>query len=371
MATELYLGLISGTSADGIEAVVAEFSGTRFLGLRGHHHHAYPAELRAALLSLSLDLPARAPAAWAALDQAIAASFADAANALLGSRGLSSSAIRALGSHGQTVFHDGPRGLTTQLGDPSLIAARTGITTIADFRRADLAHGGQGAPLVPAFHHALFASAGEARVGLNLGGIANVTLLPDSDQAQVRGFDTGPANGLMDEWMLARLGTGYDADGRCAATGRIIAPMLAQLLDDPYFRLPPPKSTGRDYFRLRWVAERWPTLDGLDTADVMATLCELSAASIADAILEHQPQTRQVLACGGGTRNPVLMARIAARLPGTTVTTTDSIGLDAQCVEAAAFAWLAMRHELGLPGNLPAVTGARRAVVLGGRYPAA
>jgi anhydro-N-acetylmuramic acid kinase len=268
------------------------------------------------------------------------------------------------------VFHDtsAQPWATQQLGDPSRIAARSGIATVADFRRKDVALGGQGAPLVPAFHHALFASADEARCALNIGGIANVTLLPDADAARVRGFDTGPGNGLMDEWSERHLGRAYDADGAFAASGRCNGPLLQALLADPYFNRPPPKSTGRGYFQLAWVERRFPALASLAPADVQATLAELTTRSIAADILAHQPDTRRVLVCGGGGRNGYLMQSLRAALPACTVQPSDDYGLDAGWVEAAAFAWLAMRTLEGLPGNLPGVTGASRPAVLGGIF---
>lgn len=366
----LVLGLMSGTSMDGIDAVLAGFEDGRFKGLRATHHLAYAAPLRARLLQVARSDAALSLRELATLDIAVADRFAEAALGLLAGAGIEPGAVSAIGSHGQTVFHDtsAQPWATQQLGDPSRIAARTGIATVADFRRKDVALGGQGAPLVPAFHHALFASDGEARCALNLGGIANITLLPGMDAAQVRGFDTGPGNGLMDEWCERHLGQPYDADGAYAASGRCHEGLLRTLLEDPYFAQPPPKSTGRGYFQLSWLEQRFPMLDTLAPADVQATLAELTVRSIAADILAHAPETRRVLVCGGGARNGYLMRRLGAALPGCVVQPSDDYGLDAGWVEAAAFAWLAMRTLAGLPGNLPGVTGASRLAVLGGIF---
>jgi len=366
----LVLGLMSGTSMDGIDAVLAEFDRGRFKGLRATHHLHYPAALRGRLLQVARSDAALSLRELATLDTAVADHFADAALGLLAAAGIEAAAVSAIGSHGQTVFHDtsAQPWATQQLGDPSRIAARSGITTVADFRRKDVALGGQGAPLVPAFHHALFASADEARCALNIGGIANITLLPDAAAARVRGFDTGPGNGLMDEWSERHLGRAYDADGAFAASGRCNEALLQALLADPYFNQPPPKSTGRGYFQLAWVEQRFPALASLALADVQATLAELTTRSIAADILAHQPDTRRVLVCGGGARNGYLMQSLRAALPGCTVQPSDDYGLDAGWVEAAAFAWLAMRTLESLPGNLPGVTGASRLAVLGGIF---
>ncbi|PPE71822.1 anhydro-N-acetylmuramic acid kinase [Solimonas fluminis] len=370
---EYFIGLMSGTSMDGIDAAVCAFDDSlpepRFQGVQAHAAGHYPAPLRERLLTLQRTVPQLSLRELAELDRDVARAFADAAGAALAAAGLPPGAIRAVGSHGQTVFHD-PAGTcgSIQLGNPSLVAQRLGITTVADFRRADVAAGGQGAPLVPAFHHALFARADRPRVALNLGGIANITLLPGADASDVSGFDTGPANGLMDEWAERQLGRAYDEDGRFAASGRLHPELLEALLGDPYFAAPPPKSTGRGDFHLDWLRHRYPGLDGLAPADVQRTLCELTARTVADAIRRHGPRTQEVLACGGGTRNPLLMERLRALLAPMALGTTAGAGLDPQHVEAAAFAWLAMRTMRGLPGNLPAVTGAERPVILGGIY---
>jgi anhydro-N-acetylmuramic acid kinase len=367
--TELYLGLMSGTSMDGVDAVLGEFDDGRFVRVVATRARRYPAALRAALLKLQREKPALTLDSLARLDNGVARTFAAAAAALLRHSGHAAADVRALGSHGQTVFHD-PRGAhaTVQLGNPALIATATGITTVADFRRADVALGGQGAPLAPAFHHALFADAGEPRCVVNIGGIANVTVLPDADAARVRGFDTGPGNGLLDEWTLAKRKQPFDRRGAWAATGTVDPQLLRALLAEPWLRRRPPKSTGRDQFNLAWAQRRFRTLAWLPPADVQRTFAELTACSIADAIARHAPGTRRVLVCGGGVRNAVLMQRLGQRLAPAAVESTAARGLEPQHVEGAAWAWLALRTVNGLPGSLPAVTGAKRAAVLGGIY---
>lgn len=368
--TELYLGLMSGTSMDGVDAVLCEFRGARFRRARAAASSNYPGALRSALLRLQREKPAITLDQLARFDRAIAEVFAEAARRVLVAARVKPAAVRALGSHGQTVMHD-PLGARSsmQLGDPSAIAALTGIATVADFRRADVARGGQGAPLVPAFHHAVFAAAREPRAIVNIGGIANVTLLPDAHAASVRGFDTGPGNALLDEWAQAHLRRSLDAGGRWAARGRTDRALLRALLGDPYFGKRPPKSTGRAEFNLEWVRQRFPALDRLDVADAQATFCEFTAQTIADAIALEAPATRRVFVCGGGARNTFLLRRLAALMPERAVATTAELGLAPDLVEAAAFAWLAMRTLRGLPGNLPAATGARESAVLGGIYP--
>ncbi|GAC1628539.1 MAG: anhydro-N-acetylmuramic acid kinase [Nevskia sp.] len=368
--SELYLGLMSGTSADGIDAVLAEFEATRFVGLRASHHLDYESAFRRRLIDISLNQPKLSFREFATLDADIGEYFATAANQLLTAARVDPARVRAIGSHGQTVFHDGPAGLTLQLGDPNRIAEATGIATVADLRRRDLALGGQGAPLVPAFHHALFAKAGKRRCVLNIGGIANVTLLPGDDAAAVRGFDTGPGNGLLDEWIKRCLDQPYDAAGRFAASGTPHQPLISALLEDPFFALTPPKSTGRDYFRLQWLQRRFPDFGRLKPEDVQASLCEVTALSIAQAIRRNLSEPASVLVCGGGARNDFLMSRLRALLPDAAIGPTDDHGLAAEWIEAAAFAWLAMRTINSLPGNLPGVTGARAEAVLGGVYAA-
>ncbi|MBA3928054.1 MAG: anhydro-N-acetylmuramic acid kinase [Xanthomonas sp.] len=369
---DLYLGLMSGTSADGIDAALVRFEGegrTLRCELVQGRTFEWNAALRAQLVALGQGADTVSLDALGALDGRIALAFAEAALALLQEAGVPRDRVRAIGSHGQTVRHrpQAEPPFTWQLGDGNVIAERSGIPTVADFRRRDVAAGGQGAPLMPAFHAALLGSPTEDRAALNLGGIANFTLLPI--KGGVRGFDTGPANALMDAWCERHSGQPYDAGGAFAASGNVDAPLLARLLAEPWFALPPPKSTGREQFHLDWLQARLGDAV-VAPADLQATLLELTARTVADALQMTQPDTRRVLVCGGGVRNPVLMARLAAYLPQAVVESTAAHGLDPDYVEAMGFAWLARETLAGRPGNLPAVTGAAGPRILGVVYPA-
>lgn len=362
---ELFLGLISGTSMDAVDAALVDFAGgtPRIL-----HAFTYPLpdELRQQTLAFAHGgYRGDAVDQLGELDVRFAECFAQAANALLKQAGVSRDAIAAIGSHGQTVRHrpDHDPPFTLQIGDPSLIAARTGITTVADFRRRDIAEGGQGAPLMPAFHAAVLADQHEHRVVANIGGMANITVLPPG--GMVRGFDTGPGNALLDAWIQDRRQQPYDKNGAWAAGGSVNERLLAALLSDAYFSQPPPKSTGREYFNLAWLRRHLPARQQASDVDIQATLCELTAITLDQAILDHAPGVRRVLVCGGGARNAELLRRLGARLAGATLEDTGRYGLDPDYVEAAGFAWLARETLAGRPGNLPSVTGARRAVVLG------
>lgn len=361
---ERYIGLMSGTSADGVDAVVASFEAGRYSGLQGAFHLDYPADLRQSLIALGRTSQATLSLhELARLDVAVGEVFAEAALGVLRSAGLAASDVVAIGSHGQTVFHD-PRGVhsSLQIGDPHRISARTGRPVVADFRRADIALGGEGAPLVPAFHHAVFAAA-EPRTVVNIGGIANVTWLPGAESGSVRGFDCGPGNGLMDEWVLRVQGRPYDEDGRLAASGCVNNELLQSWLREPYFSAPPPKSTGRAQFNLDWARQRAPVpLEKLTASDVQSSFCELTARSIVDALA---PGSRRALVCGGGARNLYLMDRLQTLAPSVRFESTAAHGLPPEWVEAAAFAWLARRRLNNEPGNLPAVTGAMCATPLG------
>jgi len=369
---EHFLGLISGTSADGIDAALVRFADD------GEHApcelvagRTFPWDgtLRARLVHLGQGGDCTSLDDFGALDVQVARAFAEAALALLDAAGVAASVVRAIGSHGQTVRHrpEARFPFTLQIGDGNVIAERTGITTVADFRRRDVAAGGHGAPLLPALHAALLHSPDESRAVLNLGGIANLTLLPPS--GDVRGFDTGPANALLDAWCERQTGASFDADGAFAARGRVDDALLAQLLADPWFAQPPPKSTGREQFHLDWLQARLGPASRAPE-DVQATLLELTAATIADALRATQSGTARVLACGGGVHNPRLLQRIAARLPGVVVESTAAHGVDPDFVEAMGFAWLARQTLASRPGNLPTVTGARGARILGAIHPA-
>ncbi len=367
-ASALYLGLISGTSADGIDAALVRFENDT-PQLVDALTHPWPDALRSHILAIAQDEARLDLDAYGRLDVAIGQCFADAAARLLARNEGIRSAVRAIGSHGQTLRHrpSGEHPFTLQVGDPSVIAERCGIDVVADFRRADVAAGGQGAPLLPAVHAMLLAQTHRTRVVLNLGGIANITVL--GADGSVVGFDTGPANGLMDAWCLRHLGVPFDANGSFAASGLVDETLLASLLADPYFALPPPKSTGREHFHLAWL-DTHSRLVSLPPADVQATLLELSARSVADAISRHATDAIDVLACGGGVHNGVLMRRLGELLAPCALASTAEHGIDPDYLEATAFAWLARQRLLGLPGNLPAVTGARGPRVLGAVYPA-
>ncbi|WP_312647114.1 anhydro-N-acetylmuramic acid kinase [Stenotrophomonas sp.] len=360
----LYLGLMSGTSADGIDAALVQFpttGGCRFVhGLTTR----WEPMLRARLVALGEGGPLDSLEELGELDARIAINFADAANQLLAEAGVEPAQVRAIGSHGQTVRHRplADPAFTVQLGDGNRIAELTGITTVCDFRRRDVAAGGQGAPLMPAFHLGMLGAADEDRAVLNLGGIANLTLIPR--EGAVRGFDTGPANALMDAWCQRHTGRTFDADGAYAASGAVDEGLLAGWRSEPWFDLPPLKSTGREQFHLAW-AEAHMGEGEYSAADVQATLLELTALTVADALLAQQPQTRRLLVCGGGVRNRQLMKRLAARLPGVQVESSAVHGLDPEYVEAMGFAWLAQRTMDGLAGNLPSVTGAKGPRILG------
>lgn len=367
-ASALYLGLISGTSADGIDAALVSFE-QGLPQLRAALTHPWPEALRERVLALAQDLTAFNLDAFGRLDVAVGRHFAEATRALLESSGTAPTAVRAIGSHGQTVRHrpGGEAPFTLQIGDPTVIAEACGIDVVADFRRADVAAGGQGAPLLPVVHAMLLGQRGTTRVVLNLGGIANITVL--GPEGQVLGFDTGPANGLLDAWCMEQRGEPFDRDGAFAAAGSVDAPLLESLLTDSYFTLPPPKSTGREHFHLAWLL-RQPRVALLAPSDVQATLLELTAHTVADAIEAHAPAATDVLVCGGGVHNSQLMERLAEWLAPRRVASTAAHGIDPDYLEAAAFAWLARQRVLGLPGNLPAVTGARGRRVLGALYPA-
>ena len=361
--TDHYIGLMSGTSMDGIDAVVASFDDNG-IDIVATHEHPYAETLRYALLK-AVATPMDHPLDnIGSLDRQVGVCFRDAALEVLEKSGLAADEIRAIGSHGQTVRHqpDAVTPYTLQIGNPDLVAAGTGITTVADFRSADIAAGGQGAPLVPPFHQWLFGTADTDRVILNIGGIANITALK-SDGSPVIGFDTGPGNTLLDRWVQKHRKEPFDRDGKWAAAGTCIDDLLEQLLSFGYFDLPPPKSTGLEDFNLDWLQQY--QLAPYDPADVQATLSELTAKSVSDAIERYVPETAELFVCGGGAHNKDIILKLRRRLPGTIIDTTEVIGLHPDWVEAAACAWLAMRTINKQTGNLPSVTGARHEVVLG------
>ena len=367
---------MSGTSLDGVDGVVVDFvpSGHTSLRVLAHSHRAFEPAFAKELLALNG--PAKDELHRAALaGNALARVYASVVDELLHQTDVPATRVRAIGAHGQTVRHrprefDGT-GYTIQLNNPALLAELTGIDVVADFRSRDLAAGGQGAPLVPAFHRAVFGRPRETIAVLNIGGIGNLTaLLADGTTL---GFDCGPGNALMDHWCQRHLGQAYDDDGAWAASGAVIERLLQGLQAEPFFAQPPPKSTGRDLFNSSWLEMQlhaMPSVAALRPEDVQATLAELTAWSCCGAIVTSAPWVRKVLVCGGGARNGYLMDRLAARLSGVEVTTTASAGLAPMQVEATAFAWLAKAFVERQPGNLTAVTGASGPRVLGALYPA-
>lgn len=364
---ERYIGLMSGTSLDGIDAVLLEVDGQSLQAQR-HHHVDYEETLLARLRRAVQSPSTLTVDELGALDTLVGEAFAQAALGLLDACGLQAAQVRAIGSHGQTLRHQPSAAapFTLQVGDPNRIAEHTGIDVVADFRRRDLAAGGEGAPLVPAFHAALFTRPGHTRVIANIGGIANITVL--GRDGRVIGFDTGPGNCLMDGWALQHLGQPFDASGALAASGRVNDALLQRLQAEPFLHRPPPKSTGRELFHLDWLAAHLAQCPVPKVADVQATLCEFTALSLADAIRGAAPDAADLLLCGGGVRNAQLLARLGEALPGLALHSTATLGIDPLHVEAAAFAWLAQQRLAGAAGNLPAVTGACGPRPLGGVY---
>lgn len=366
----LFLGLISGTSMDGIDVVLVDLSGPR-----PRHVAAatvdYPAPLRLVLDELRRDPDAFPAARLARLDAEVGRTFAAAARALLERSDVEARAVRAIGSHGQTVLHrpDDDPAHTLQIGDPSVIAEVTGIDVVADFRRADLAAGGQGAPLAPLIHQALLADERENRLVVNLGGIANVTVLPKA--GGVAGFDTGPANCFLDDWYRAHHPGRFDANGAWAASGQVDEALLGRLLAEPYFDRAAPKSTGIEYFSPAWLNARLPADAGRRPADIQATLAEFSARTLVDAIRRFVAcDPDRMLLCGGGVASAHLVARISAQLPGLPIESTAAHGIEPGFVEATLIAWLAREHLAGRRIDTPPITGARHPVRLGALWPA-
>ncbi|WP_438951714.1 anhydro-N-acetylmuramic acid kinase [Porticoccus sp.] len=370
---ELYIGLMSGTSADSIDAVLANLSGGQ---------HQLLTTLSCDIDDLKSDIHDLATpglneiSRMGQLDRELGIRFANAVNTLLHREGLDSSQVIAIGSHGQTIRHY-PAGhgvthpFTLQIGDPNTIAHLTGITTVADFRRRDIALGGQGAPLTPLFHRAAFEQSGTPRAIINIGGIANITLLYGDGVSSPLGYDTGPGNGLMDSWILQCLGKAYDDDGQWAGTGQVIQPLLEQFLTTPYLLKKAPKSTGRELFNPEWLSYQLASFgDSADPVDLQATLLEFTAQTISTSIKESHPRIREAYICGGGAYNGTLVRRISALLDPIHVGNTAALGVLPRWVEAMAFAWLAQQTLAGKPGNEPTVTGASKASILGAIHPA-
>ncbi len=359
---DLYIGLMSGTSADGIDAALVDFHSTQ-PKLVAHHFTEFNPELRERILALNHpghDEINR----LGELDHLLGKAFADAAIALLAKSGIAASDIRAIGSHGQTIRHRPQLRFTLQIGDPNMIAAKTGITTVADFRRRDMAYGGQGAPLVPAFHQTILSSTKHDRAIVNIGGVANITFLPCDSQKSILGFDTGPGNNLMDAWIQQHLQKTHDKNGEWAKQGTVSLDLLEKLLSDAYFKMIPPKSTGPEYFNLAWLNKH---LCSQKNGDVQATLAELTAITISNAI-KNVMHDGEVLICGGGVHNQYVMQRLAALLEPLHVLSTEAYGVHPDWMEAMAFAWLAKQTLDKKPGNVMKVTGAKQEAILGGIY---
>lgn len=364
----LYIGLMSGTSLDGIDSALVEIN-TEHVRLLHTYYHEYDDHTRVLLKVLSSGeacLPSRIGQADAMLGKM----FAECVMTLLNQHHISPEAISAIGSHGQTIAHapGNEHGFTMQIGDPNRIAAITGIRTVADFRRMDIAHCGQGAPLVPLFHQYAFGKKGRRQAVVNIGGISNVSLLPGENGKPLQGFDTGPGNILMNEWIHKHYGKAYDHNGSWASTGKTHSGLLKHLLEDPFFTYPPPKSTGTDYFSLSWIEKKLETQTlTLTTEDIQATLCALTAESIHQAIQTHLPDPDQILLCGGGAKNGALIWEIKNRF-SCDIDTTDNQGIPGDWVEACAFAWLADQRIRMIPVDTPQITGARAPSLLGAIY---
>jgi len=365
----LYVGLLSGTSLDSIDAALVRCDDAA-VETRHTLSYPFPADLQTQLIELATT-PNISPEKLGLVDARLGECFGQAALALLESAGVDPQNVRAIGSHGQTIRHcpQASYPFTWQIGDPNRIAELTCITTVADFRRRDIAAGGQGAPLASALHQAVFRHSREDRAVLNIGGIANLSLLPSDPAQPVTGFDTGPGNLLLDQWHQRHRGGNFDDGGKWAATGQLSQPLLDSFLDDDYFSALPPKTTGREHFNLQWLEERLARFDRLPAEDAQATLSALTARSIARELVRYLPHCQRLLACGGGAHNQKLMTDLQAALPGIIVETTARHGIDPDWVEAVLFAWLAHRALEMLSGNLPSVTGARHPVVLGAIYP--
>jgi anhydro-N-acetylmuramic acid kinase len=368
----LYAGIMSGTSLDGIDVAIVDIADDNSLNLVAAEVFPYSAQLKQQILTL-ITTGQSSVQSLGELDIALGQAYAEALNTLLKNHNIKAQQLLAVGCHGQTVFHapNAAHPFSLQLGNGNVIAAKTGVKTVNDFRQADIEQGGQGAPLVPAFHHALFTHAEHHRVIVNIGGISNITTLPADQQQTVLGFDTGPGNVLLDSWIQLHQGKDFDKDGQWAAQGTVHQPLLDALLAEPYFSQAIPKSTGRELFNLSWLKQHiQATVPNITPIDVQATLLALTAQSISDAIQAYAADSKAVYICGGGARNTQLMQSLASLMPHRSVETTEALGLHPDWVEACAFAWLAKQRIENNTGNLPAVTGANRACVLGAVYEA-
>ena len=370
---DYFIGLMSGTSMDGIDAALVEFD-DQHIKLIASHSHRIPPSLKEKLKLLTLDSPSASLDMLGEADSELGSVFADATNTLLKLANMQANQITAIGSHGQTIRHrpDLDHSFTMQIGDANKISYLTGITTVADFRRKDMAAGGEGAPLAPAFHQQAFHSSEENRAVLNIGGIANLTYLPSQienpDAQSCFGFDTGPGNTLMDAWIQRHKNKNYDNNGMWSASAEADPVLVKNLLHDPFISSEPPKSTGREHYHIDWLEKQLSNFTHLDTGQVQASLCQFTCDSIIYAVKKFLPPISSLIVCGGGAHNANLMNHLSEKLPKTRVSTSDDFGIHPDWVEAIAFAWLARQTINKQPGNLPAVTGAKQPVVLGAVY---
>ncbi|MFU8789237.1 MAG: anhydro-N-acetylmuramic acid kinase [Methylobacter sp.] len=364
---ELYIGLMSGTSLDGIDTALVDFEGNK-VRLVSFDYLPLPTDIQNTIQKLSKPDALISLKDYGAMDSRLGHLFAEAVNKVLAKANIPAASVQAIGSHGLTIYH-APAikfPFSLQIGDPNVIAELTGITTVADFRRRDIAAKGQGAPLVPAFHQAVFQHPGEHRCIVNIGGIANITVLSKNRSENVIGFDTGPGNTLMDLWIKLQRNLPYDKNGVWGQSGNIDHNLVTLLKQDPYFNATPPKSTGKEYFSLPWLYQYFDAFS-CKAEDVQASLCFLTAITLCDAIKKHAPATERILVCGGGAHNTYLMGLIRQN-SGCSVESTESHGLHPDHVEAMAFAWLARQTINKLPGNIKEVTGAINPTILGGIY---
>lgn len=367
--SELYIGLMSGTSLDGIDAALVEFDNDR-INLIEFEYQPFSNQLKKQIQQISQPGSLISLTDYGTVDTELGYLFAKAVNMLLAKTQIPAAKIKAVGSHGHTAYHapENVKPFSLQIGDPNIIAEQTGITTVADFRRRDIAVRGQGAPLVPAFHQAVFRHPGEHRCIVNIGGIANITVLPANLCAETIGFDTGPGNALMDQWIQIHQNFNYDKNGNWAKTGKIQYHLIESLKEDPYFQATPPKSTGKEHFSLAWLKQK---INGhaFRNEDIQASLCFLTAITICEAIKKYSPEAGRIMVCGGGAHNGYLLQLMQENLT-CPVTSTQDYGIHPDHVEAIAFAWLAKQTINRLPGNLKQATGAYKSVVLGGIYQA-
>ena len=370
MADDLYIGLMSGTSLDGIDAALVRFENdqatvieTLCLPLADNLKN----EIKSLISPRDNEINH-----LMALDVQLGKAFSEATNALIKKAKLKKENIMSIGSHGQTIRHfpTAEHPSTLQIADPNVIAEKTGITTIADFRRRDIAAGGQGAPLVPAFHEQIFRHTKKNRVILNLGGIANITILPADKNIPATGLDTGPANTLINHWIQQQQNKNYDDAGKWAASGQANENLIKELLNDDYFKLTPPKSTGTEYFNATWLTNKLSEFSKLSDEDIQASLTTLTALTISDAVNSYSNSTDEMIVCGGGVHNNFLLQQLNKYLPDVEINSSAKYGLDPDYIEATAFAWLAKQTIEHKTGNLPEVTGAKHKVILGGIFPA-